>query len=177
MQNNIRRNLLIDRWETDKRKKQKHDKSERPSLILTRFNIQAWPMQPRRCVHLLREDFEINMFRCRGTGRKREDIAREEEADGRENAPPRPFRVTRLDIRSSAWFTFTITHLCLDPVSYYSLLTHSSRSWIIYHLDTPFGLCTAHCCSRGIAAAGRRPNGWPTFWKTDCPRLIMHWPL
>ena len=60
--------------------------------------------------------------------------------------PPRPFRVMRLSIRNSGWFTFTITHFCSDLDSYYSLLTHSSRSWIIYNLDTL--LDTIHCCFR-----------------------------
>lgn len=64
---------------------------------------------------------------------------------------PRPFRVTR------GWVSVAPADLHLRSLisastrgSYYSLLTHSSRSWIIYHLDTP--LDTAQCCSREMVA-------------------------
>lgn len=106
---------------------------------------------------MIRADFGINIFteaasakeecRRRGGWTERGGCRR-----GR-TPPPRPFRVTRPSIRSSGWFTFTITHLCPDLGSYYSLLTHSSRSWIIYRLDTPLG--TAQCCSRGMAVSVR----------------------
>lgn len=132
-------------------------------MILTKFNIQCWPMcakhadlpclRDARFIHwgIMRGFRDKYVYRNR-IERNREDIAKRwtREAAGKRR-PPRPFRVTRLNIRSFGWFTFTITHLCLDPSSYYSLLTHSSRSWIIYHLDTPLG--TAHCCSHEIAAS------------------------
>lgn len=111
---------------------------------------------------VMRGDFGINIFtraeRGRERKRKRQNIPSRDgqrgwSQNGSDDTAPLSC-YARLSIRSSPADLHLRSLISASTrVSYYSLLTHSSRSWIIYHLDTP--LDTAQCCSREMVASVR----------------------